>query len=240
NIGVSTPEDTTDDYRLIPYIRDVDDDGMFNLSSGDHSVSALNDDPYTDWFSWYRPADTTPGEAGYRAAEAELLAGTYDGHRETLVMDRMVLVSWDGGEQPPYRYEFPEQGTVFRIEAVKPHAPGDAFLVISPPPVPSPESVPERFFLSQNFPNPFNPTTTIPFGLPEEARVSLEIFNLLGQKVRTLLSRERLAAGYHRVVWDGLSDAGQRVASGIYFYRLIARSSRGKEFHRTRKMVLLH
>lgn len=93
--------------------------------------------------------------------------------------------------------------------------------------------LPTSFLLHQNYPNPFNPSTTISFDLPAAGEVRLEILNLLGQTVRTLLS-DRRSAGSHQVVWDGLSDSGEGVASGVYFYRL---SSEGKK--QSRKLLLV-
>ncbi|MCB2230701.1 T9SS type A sorting domain-containing protein [bacterium] len=97
---------------------------------------------------------------------------------------------------------------------------------------PDPE-LPGSYALYQNYPNPFNPTTTIAFSLPRASRVSLTVFNLLGQEVR-VLSDGVLAAGIHDVVWDGQDSGGNPVASGVYFYRLSA-----GEFTRQHKMILL-
>lgn len=94
--------------------------------------------------------------------------------------------------------------------------------------------VPEAFELQQNFPNPFNPSTTIRYTLPEEARVTLVIYDLLGRQVRTLLRDAQHNAGYHTAVWDGRDDAGRPVASGVYLYRIEAGAHQG-----TRKMVLV-
>ena len=93
--------------------------------------------------------------------------------------------------------------------------------------------LPSGFELNQNYPNPFNPSTTISFVLPVAADVRLEVFNLLGQRVR-LLHDGPLPLGYHTVEWDGRSDPGNEVASGVYFYRL------GRDdVSLTKKMVLL-
>ena len=89
-------------------------------------------------------------------------------------------------------------------------------------------NLPTEFALAQNYPNPFNPSTTIEFALPEKAHVTLEIFNLLGQKVATIADGE-FAAGVHAVTWQA-----ENASSGIYFYRLNA----GSEAI-TRKMALL-
>ncbi len=88
------------------------------------------------------------------------------------------------------------------------------------------------FELEQNFPNPFNPTTTIAYRLPEASFVTVTIHNALGQKVRTLIN-ERQSAGSHSTQWDGRDDAGRILSSGIYFYRLKT------ENHVTQKKMLL-
>jgi len=95
------------------------------------------------------------------------------------------------------------------------------------------ETRPERFTLLQNYPNPFNPTTNIEFVIPEPARVKVEIYNILGERIITLVE-EKLSAGYKIVEWDGKDDQGRKVSTGIYFYRLKA-----GDFTQTRKMLLL-
>jgi hypothetical protein len=93
--------------------------------------------------------------------------------------------------------------------------------------------IPGSFFLAQNYPNPFNPTTTISFGLPKAADITLDVFNVLGQKVRTLITGHQ-DAGYKTFVWDGRDAVGKSVASGLYFYRLDA-----GDFQQSKKMMLL-
>ncbi|KAB2880549.1 T9SS type A sorting domain-containing protein [bacterium] len=78
---------------------------------------------------------------------------------------------------------------------------------------------PEILKLNQNFPNPFNPETTIRYDLPADGKVTLKIYNILGQEIRTLVNRKELA-GTYQVVWNGTNDRGSRVSSGLYFYRL--------------------
>ncbi len=74
--------------------------------------------------------------------------------------------------------------------------------------------------LDQNYPNPFNPTTTIPFNLQKAGQVQLIVYDILGNKVRTLVNGN-MAAGLHTVTWNGLNNAGQAVASGMYIYKLV-------------------
>ncbi|MCF7902161.1 MAG: T9SS type A sorting domain-containing protein, partial [Candidatus Marinimicrobia bacterium] len=94
-------------------------------------------------------------------------------------------------------------------------------------------AIPTKFALHTNYPNPFNPTTTIRYDLPERSTVSLVIYNQLGQPIRTLVNSEQLA-GFQSVMWDGRNNVGQQVGTGIYFYQINA----GK-FNQTRKMILL-
>jgi hypothetical protein len=94
-------------------------------------------------------------------------------------------------------------------------------------------NVPTKFALYQNHPNPFNPETTIGFELPVNAPVSLEIYNMLGQKIVTLIN-ERRPTGFQQMVWNGKDDLGRPVGSGVYFYRIKAGN-----FEATRKLVLL-
>ena len=93
--------------------------------------------------------------------------------------------------------------------------------------------LPTDFALAQNYPNPFNPSTVIEFDVPQRTHVTVTVYNLLGQRVITLVDEER-DAGFHQVDWDGRSASGNSVASGIYLYKLEADS-----FVQTRKMMLL-
>ena len=87
--------------------------------------------------------------------------------------------------------------------------------------------------LEQNFPNPFNPTTTIRFTLPAQSTVRLTIYNASGQRVRGLVTGDR-DAGLNTAVWDGKNDQGDAVATGVYLYKLNVGTT-----VLTRKMVLL-
>ena len=95
---------------------------------------------------------------------------------------------------------------------------------------------PEPFWnsLAQNHPNPFNPVTSISFTVREQGPVSLKVYNVAGQLVRTLMNDERAPGLVHKIDWNGRNNAGQQVSSGVYFYKLVA-----KGFTKTKKMVLL-
>jgi len=92
---------------------------------------------------------------------------------------------------------------------------------------------PSEFDLSQNYPNPFNPTTKIEFTLAKSGFVTLQIYDVLGRRVRTLVSEE-LSSGYKSVIWDGKNEDGKDVASGVYFYQL-----KVGDFSEPKKMLLL-
>jgi hypothetical protein len=94
-------------------------------------------------------------------------------------------------------------------------------------------AVPKVFALFQNYPNPFNPVTQIRFSVPKRTRIELSVYNILGQKVKTLLNEE-IEAGNYTSTWNGKDDKGYDVSSGIYFYKLNA-----KEFSSTKKMLLV-
>ncbi len=93
--------------------------------------------------------------------------------------------------------------------------------------------VPKTFFVSRNYPNPFNPETTIRYGVPKQAHVKLTVYNIIGQKVATLVNTDQ-PAGYYRVKWDAHDDLGRPVPSGLYIYRFEAGS-----YVVTKKMTLM-
>ena len=94
--------------------------------------------------------------------------------------------------------------------------------------------IPDRYALFQNFPNPFNPTTVIRYALPADSRINIVIYNILGQEIRELLNNTE-TAGYHEVVFNG-----NGLASGVYFYRIVAVSIvNNKEFVSTKKLILM-
>ena len=93
--------------------------------------------------------------------------------------------------------------------------------------------LPGKLQLYENYPNPFNPDTKIEYQLPEASFINISIFNILGQRVKTLVS-ETQDAGYHQAIWNGLNDNGKHVPSGIYFYNMNT-----ARYSKTRKMVML-
>jgi fibronectin type 3 domain-containing protein len=98
--------------------------------------------------------------------------------------------------------------------------------------------LPAVFALSQNFPNPFNPATTINYDLPEASNVRVAIYNILGQAVKTLVNENQLA-GYYSVQWNGTGDDHRSVASGMYLYRIEAVGANKTKFTQVKKMMML-
>lgn len=101
-------------------------------------------------------------------------------------------------------------------------------------------TLPNAFVLHQNYPNPFNPTTTITFDIARASTVEIGVYNVLGQKVTTLESRE-MPAGSYSTSWNATDNRGAQVGSGLYFVRMVARSLDGKieNFTAVRKLLLM-
>ena len=99
---------------------------------------------------------------------------------------------------------------------------------------PSSLNVPGVFSLKQNYPNPFNPVTQIVYELPKASNVTLEIYNVLGQRVCTLVNNLKQPTGTYNVIWNAVDDRGQKLASGVYIYRI-----QTNDFVNSKKMVLI-
>jgi hypothetical protein len=122
-----------------------------------------------------------------------------------------------------------------RVAHANPEVTGNPIDLLNAKPVDQAETpeIPTHYSLAQNYPNPFNPSTTLAYSLKEPGHVTISIYNVLGQNVRTLID-EYQAAGNYTKVWNGHDDSGGEVASGIYFYRIKA-----GEFSDIKKMVLM-
>lgn len=295
--NVGTDDNPDDDYRMIPFVWDRFFHGEegFDIAR-DHAISAGDDDPFTDEVNWYDPADTIPGESGYRSffsapsEDSPSLGGK--------IISRTVLVQLDAEGGPPYSVTMPEPGTIFKIVTRKPAPailaspgheseiiPGSVSFywngnglqrlqvfntaastpIIDEPDLTAPFSIeireagdytwrvqsesgmwseswkftvcensdcepfiPSDFSLSNNYPNPFSRSSTITYSLPFSTRVKIDVYDLLGRRVQTLLNG-KMPAGEHQIRIDGLT-----FAPGVYFYSLSA-----GEFKETRKMVVL-
>ncbi len=151
---------------------------------------------------------------------------------ESDLADASLVFSGDPGNT--YRFFILAADNAGNIEPLKIAA--DATVMIDPNATSVADNVvelPKTFALYQNYPNPFNPTTTFRYDLPKSSHVKLVIYNMLGQKVRIVINAVQ-EAGIRSVQWDGKSDAGVQVASGVFFYRLEA-----GDFVKVRKMLLM-
>jgi hypothetical protein len=146
---------------------------------------------------------------------------------------KVLLISREGKVLPLDRCLFSIRDSGFEIAEVS--LADNQGELIPVKPVYEKNSIPTRFTLYQNFPNPFNPSTTIRYfvGMETSARVSLKIYNVAGQVVKRLVDEEK-APGEHQVLWDGKNEQGEDVASGVYFYRLIV-----SDYSENKRMVLL-
>jgi hypothetical protein len=129
-----------------------------------------------------------------------------------------AMSRWQGGYDPDYIYAFDPQREITDND--------NRDVVVD-------YGLPERYELGHNYPNPFNPATFIEYNLPVRSEVKLYVYNLLGQKVATLVDRSQ-PAGKYRISWDGTDEGGRSVASGFYFYRIDA-----DNYCEARKMLLL-
>lgn len=233
NIGINTPNDPSDDYRMIPGIFDYESDDstspgydVFNLAQSDHPISGGDNDPETDWIYWYNPVDRSPGQAGYNAWVADpdpehLLGGE--------VMARMVLVNFNAGSVSAANWpnnvvqRMPETGTVLRIIATKPNqANSDVFTINTAGLDPSFSNAIAKadVNLINVVPNPYYGSsayernqlahimrfTNLPIG------TKIRIFTLAGALVNTIDNNGPGASAD----WDLQNRDGLPVASGMY------------------------
>jgi hypothetical protein len=100
--------------------------------------------------------------------------------------------------------------------------------------------IPNTYELHNNYPNPFNPSTTILYGLPRQSHVTVTIYSVLGQELATLVNDVQ-GPSYYRVVWNGQDKNGGQVSSGVYFFRIVAEPTDGKDqpFVQVKKMMLM-
>lgn len=235
NIGVNTPNDASDDYRMIPWIFDegggVD---VYDYTGVDHGVSGGDNDPYLDWVYWIRPNEYAQGgTVGYDLFADSAMAGTYN-FSGAEVWARTVLVNWNGGSVADTTFpanvaaQLPEEGTIFRITSNKPNTTGDVFTFTSPP-APAYNSATAKNDVDKInvYPNPYYANNSEEIGrfqrfvtfnhLPINQKVTIRIFALNGVQVRKLDKHADAAAnGRQFFRWDLNNEAGLPVASGIY------------------------
>lgn len=128
-------------------------------------------------------------------------------------------------------------GTLIGATGFK-HLTDIAYLAVKPTSVEEQQFSPTEFSLKQNYPNPFNPSTTIEFSLPVASKITVKVYNLLGQTVKVLYDGNK-GAGNYKMNWNSDDYSGGSVSSGIYFYELKANGIDGREFGQMRKMILI-
>jgi len=235
---------TADDYRLFPYLLDVDHSATFNLLTqagcdtgegypADHSVSGGDNDPYTDWIYWVKPANTTPGQAGYDAIVASIGANpSAHAYLDANIMRgdvfrRMVFVNWNGGSVATGNYNatMPETGTIFRILTTKPSQPSDIFAFRAPSNTQTLTDkkadlkrinvVPNPYYgYHSGELNPFNRYVQFTY-LPPEC--TIRIFDLAGNLIRHLRKTDPTTT---LLQWGLDNEYELPVASGIYIYHV--------------------
>jgi hypothetical protein len=224
NIGINTPTNTADDYRMIPWVNDVNGDEKFDLDSVDHPLSGGDNDPETDWIYWMNPVDKTPGQAGYNAWAP--VDPQTDDATDAEVFARMVFVAWNGGSisDPTFpanlKAPLPETGTVFRILTTKPNQATDVFTVSVPTYQYEAAKATADIGNVNVFPNPyigFNPLEANKYQrfvtfthLPSHAVI--RVFNLAGILIRTLEKRD--ATQFYQ--WDLRNEDGFPISAGMY------------------------
>ncbi|MCK6620045.1 MAG: T9SS type A sorting domain-containing protein [Calditrichaceae bacterium] len=238
DIGIATPGDPSDDARMIPFVfSQAGPQAQWGWATGADPARHF---PASDWIYCFDPADSSPGSASYdlfaqRCSQFGGPGGVYNGPWGEVIngygglaypLGRVTICDYPPNGAPP------PPGTVIRFVTTKPARPGDRLKVLAPK-TPFDPNAPLGFELDQNYPNPFNGETRIRFYLSKAAEVRLDIFNLLGQRVRTLVNG-RMDPGENLAAWDGRSEAGRRVSSGIYFCRL-----QGEGRATARKLVLV-
>jgi hypothetical protein len=223
NIGVNTPDDPSDDFRMIPLVFDGNESNAFDLDGVDHTISGGDNDPETDWFYWYEPVNKAPGSAGYNA----WASGGSDDLIGDEVMARMVLVNFNGGSVNAPNFpanvnqQMPPAGTIFRIISTKPNTPADTFSFSAPSPTAfDPARARQDVDRINVYPNPYYGLNTqeadrlqkfVTFNhLP--TRATIRIFNLAGVQVRVLQKDDQSQF----IRWNLRNDNNLPVASGIY------------------------
>ena len=230
NIGIATPNDPSDDYRMIPWVLDNLENNVFDLSGSDCPISGGDNDAETDWIYWYQPVNKSAGTAGYDSYVNNLASGDTTAALDAIgdeVMARMVLVNFNGGSvsDPNFPNNFTEQipptGSVYRLISTKPNDVNDSFTFNAPTVEQSMAKAKTDVEKINVFPNPYygyhyretSPTNHyVTFShLPDNA--TIRVFDISGVLVKTI-THESTKGQFDS--WDLQNDNNYPVASGIY------------------------
>lgn len=170
-------------------------------------------------FVWFNAAgDLARSGSGKPGPQSDRSKYGYDGKQLDWVLEHVDLRRWEGAENVKLKFELATDGWLV----------GDGWYVddvrllgyIRPAGSPTTPSHERPYRLMQNYPNPFNPATGVSFAIDRPSRVTLTIYNVLGQRVRTLVANRPLSAGQYRYEWNATNDQGSVVSSGLYICRL--------------------
>jgi photosystem II stability/assembly factor-like uncharacterized protein len=189
-------------------------------------------------------------DARFESSEGGTMAKTHAGVTTDPVQYAIAIqsdaypltITWKvNGGSASYELADGQDGKVFRAKEMT----GDGSITISNASVNKllvklvgDGQLPKEYALSQNYPNPFNPSTSVKYALPVDSRVTMEIYNVIGQRVNSLMGGDQ-PAGYHSIEWNGLGSHGQQLASGVYFLQMTAKGVNGATFTQLRKMMLM-
>ncbi len=228
NTGIATPDDASDDYRMIPAVIDWEADG-WDMQAFDSVISGALNDPESDWIYWYDPVDRSPGSAGYDAWAANALAGgDAESGIDREVIARLVFVDWNGAGDITDKSSFksplgPEQGSIFRMETTKPNQPGDSFSLSTAGLGARAETLEEQVADLEEIgisPNPYKGASAYEVSqLVDQARftnmpnqATIRVFSLNGTLITTL-EKNSSAKSFG---WDMTTEEGLPIASGMY------------------------
>jgi len=199
--------------------------------------------PYRPKLTW--TANTEPDLAGYRIERKvnddswspPNFGGDHVSPEVTEFIDMEVLI-WKSSNNQTVYYRMQAFDTEGLYSAYTPVKSINFHIMLKPGTIsPAPDdmtyAIPSEFELLQNYPNPFNSETSVRFGIPEDSRISLKIFDINGRLVRELCEEE-FESGYHQIPWNGTNDRGALMPSGVYFCKIIS-----DNYYEIKKMVLI-
>lgn len=199
----------------------VDGDGGINEwvigLAGDHNGWNNSDDMTRNGTVWEKTVQLTTGTHEYKFAVMHQWSAAYG--------DGGI-----GGAGANYSYNAMQDGSYLFAFDDSDNSQSVSLIVGIDNGIPE---VPDHFDISANYPNPFNPATTLKYQIPQTSEVAINIYNNLGQIVRTLVNKKQ-EPGYYEITWNGMNDDGQMVSSGVYIYQI-----RAGDFIKSRKMILL-
>ncbi len=202
-----------------------------DLNSTSHIVDVNSDDATID-ICWESATDATAGVKGY--SYQWLKVGSLQVEPDSVIETDHLTLCTTSPElmEGTWTFQIRAVDSAYNLGAVVSSGP---YIIASITGIDDTESdmLPDEFTLEQNYPNPFNPETEIKFTLPRASVVTLEIYNVLGKRIRTLVNGQ-LSAGFKTISWDGCNDLGQDMSTGMYFYRL-----QTDQLAETKKMLLL-